>query len=181
MRLADQIAERAAAIAVRHHAGRARMDAELVFDRDAAQIVVLTQAAIGVDQEFGHREQRDTLDPGRGTIDARQHQVHDVRRQIVLAIGDEYLLPADAVVLAIGAARARIAARSEPACGSVRFMVPVHSPLTILGSSRACSCAEAAVSSASAAPRASSGHSMKAILAPNPISSTATASTSGAP
>ncbi len=30
-------------------------------------------------------------------------------------------------------ARAATAARSEPACGSVRFMVPVHSPAIIFG------------------------------------------------
>ncbi len=32
---------------------------------------------------------------------------------------------------ACGSARERISARSEPACGSVRFIVPVHSPVTI--------------------------------------------------
>ena len=53
-------------------------------------------------------------------------------REVVVAIGDEDLLPGDAVVLApalvAGTARVRSAPRSEPACGSVRFIVPVHSP-----------------------------------------------------
>ena len=61
--------------------------------------------------------------------------MHDVLGEIVLAVGDEDLLAADPVVVAVlhGAGPER--ARSEPACGSVRFMVPVHCPLIIFGSS----------------------------------------------
>jgi hypothetical protein len=39
--LADQVAGGAALVAVGHHAGRAGVDAELVLDRDAAQVVAL--------------------------------------------------------------------------------------------------------------------------------------------
>lgn len=55
----------------------------------------------------------------------------DVVRHVVVAIGDEDLLAEDAVAavgLRLGSARLRIRARSEPAFGSVRFIVPVHSP-----------------------------------------------------
>ena len=58
--------------------------------------------------------------------------------QVVVAIGDEDLLAGDPVMLAPIArhrpatARVRSAPRSEPACGSVRFIVPVHSPETSL-------------------------------------------------
>ena len=93
MRLAHQIADGAVVIAVRHHAGRTRMDAEFVFDRDAAQIVGLAEAAVGVDETLRDREQRDALDTRRRTIDTRQQQMHDVLRQIVLPVGDENLLP----------------------------------------------------------------------------------------
>ena len=44
-----------------------------------------------VEQEFRHDEQRDPLDAGRRADDARQHQVHDVLRHVVLAVGDEDL------------------------------------------------------------------------------------------
>jgi len=46
--------------------------------------------------------QRNALDPGHGAIDARQHQVYDVRRQVVLAVSNKYLLPADPIVFAFG-------------------------------------------------------------------------------
>ena len=53
---------------------------------------------------------------------------------VVLAVGDEDLLAEELVVPSpCGTARVRTAARSEPACGSVRFIVPVHLPATIFG------------------------------------------------
>jgi alkylation response protein AidB-like acyl-CoA dehydrogenase len=42
-----------------------------------------------------------------------------------------------------GSARVRTAERSEPACGPVRFMVPVHSPATIFGRKRCLSSSDA--------------------------------------
>ena len=72
--------------------------------------------------------------PAGAPVDARQHHVDDVLGEIVLAVGDEDLLSRQAVVVApSGAARVRTWPRSEPACGSVSTMVPVHSPLTIFG------------------------------------------------
>ena len=64
-----------------------------------------------------------------------------------------------------GAARVVSAPTSEPACGSVRFIVPVHSPVTIFGrySSRCSSLPWC--SSMSIAPWVNSGHSEKAMLA----------------
>ena len=60
---------------------------------------------------------------------------------------------------ACGSARVRTAARSEPACGSVRFMVPVHSPEIRRAAYLPLSSSLAAVSSASIAPSVSIGHS----------------------
>ena len=71
---------------------------------------------------------------------------------------------------ACGSARVRTAARSLPACGSVRFIVPVHSPEIMRGSQRCFSSSEPAVSSASIAPSVSIGHSAKLRLALLPIS-----------
>lgn len=62
----------------------------------------------------------------------------DVFGQFVFAPGDEDLLADDAVLpgmgpSSIGVAVVRSAPTSEPACGSVRFIVPDHSPLTTRG------------------------------------------------
>ena len=64
-----------------------------------------------------------------------EHEVHDVVGEVVLAVGDEDLLPGDAVAAVAGArsARVRSAPTSEPACGSVSCMVPIHSPETSFG------------------------------------------------
>ena len=65
----------------------------------------------------------------------REHQMHDVLGEVVLAIGDEDLLAEEAVgAVALRARRGVVSApRSEPACGSVRFIVAVHSPETRRG------------------------------------------------
>ena len=63
--LADQIADRAAVVAVREHGGRTRVDAELVLDRHAVHVVARAEAAVVVDQELRHEEQRDALDAFR--------------------------------------------------------------------------------------------------------------------
>ena len=75
------------------------------------------------------------LVPGRGAGRAGEHEVHDVLGHVVLAEGDEDLLPGDGVACRRRAARPAwcSAPTSEPACGSVRFIVPVHSPVTIFG------------------------------------------------
>ena len=99
--LADQVAHRAAVVAERHHAGRAGMDAELVLERHAAQVVALAGLAVGADQELRHDEQRDAAHAGRRIGRARQHQVHDVLGHVVLAVGDEDLLAGDQVVVAL--------------------------------------------------------------------------------
>ena len=55
-------------------------------------------ASIGVDPELRHDEQRNAAHAGRRSIDARQHHVHDVLGQVVLAVGDEDLLAVEPVV-----------------------------------------------------------------------------------
>ena len=95
--LADQPAGRAAVVAVGHHAGRARVDAELVLDRHAVHVVARAEAAVGVDEELGHDEQRYPLDALGRVRRAREHQVNDVVGVVVLAVGDEDLLAEDPV------------------------------------------------------------------------------------
>ena len=72
--------------------------------------------------------------PARRVRRAREHEVDDVLGVVVLAVGDEDLVAGDQVAaIGLRTAFVRTAARSEPACGSVRFIVPVHSPATIFG------------------------------------------------
>ena len=80
-----------------------------------------------------------------------------------------------------GTARVRTAARSEPACGSVRTMVPAHSPLTSLGRYVAFCASEPESSRASMAPCVSMGQRVKETLAPFQISSTSAETSRGAP
>ena len=131
-------------------------------------VVARAQRAVGVDHELGHDEQADALHAFGRAGHARQHQVHDVLGHVVLAVGDEDLGAEDLVACRRPAARrgVRTSARSLPACGSVRFIVPVHSPAIMLRQIDRClSSSEPAVSSASIAPSVSSGHSAKLRLA----------------
>ena len=98
--LADEIADRAFLFAVDQHRGRAGVDAELVLDGSAVHVVSLAQAAVGIDQELGHDEQRNAFHPFGRIGRAREHQVDDVLGQVVLAVGDENLLAVNAIVLA---------------------------------------------------------------------------------
>ena len=91
------------------------MDAELVLDRCGAQVVARAERAVVVDQELRHQEQRDALVAGGRVGQPCQHEVDDVVGEVVLAVGDEDLLPGDlvgAVVCAhrLGAQRADIGA-----------------------------------------------------------------------
>ena len=90
--LAEQPPERAAAVAVDHRAGRARVDAELVLEAAAADVVA---GAVG--QHFRHQEQRDSARPLRCVGQSRQNEVDDVVGEIVLAVADEDLLAGDTI------------------------------------------------------------------------------------
>ena len=62
-----------------------------MLDRAAADRVALAQAAIGIDHELGHQEQRDTLGTRRRIGQFGQHQVNDVLGQIMLTTGNKDL------------------------------------------------------------------------------------------
>src|SRR5438270_920292 len=55
--LPHQIADRALLLAKAHHASRTGVNAELVLDRHALDIVALRRRAIRADKEFGHQKQ----------------------------------------------------------------------------------------------------------------------------
>src|SRR5262249_40325994 len=95
--LADQVAYRTAVIAVREHRGGARVDAELVLDRDATDVVARAQSAVLVDEELRHNEEGYTLDPRKRIRRAREHEMDDVVGVVVLAVRDEDLLAEELV------------------------------------------------------------------------------------
>ena len=105
--LADEIADGAALVAEDHGAGRRAVDAELVLDRMRAHVVALAERAVGLEQEFRHQEQRNAARAGRRIGQPRQHEMHDVVGEVVLAIGDEDLLARDAIAAVAGAFGAR--------------------------------------------------------------------------
>ena len=71
--------------------------------------------------------------------------------------------------------------RSEPACGSVRFMVPVQLPSTMFGRKVCFRLSVPLSSSASIAPPVSSGHSENDMFAAFHISITGVATSLGSP
>ncbi len=112
VRLADQFG---AGALIAHDAGGRRVDAQLVLDADRAEGVALAQRTVGVDRELGRQEQADALRPRRRVGQAGQHQVDDVVRRIVVAPGDEDLLPGQGVgAVAVGNRRGRQGAQVGP-------------------------------------------------------------------
>ena len=84
VRLADEIARRAVIV---HHARRVAVDAHLLFKAATLEGVARAQRAIGLHHELRHDEQRDAFDAFRPAFDARQHQLNDVLREVLLAAG----------------------------------------------------------------------------------------------
>ena len=82
----------AAGVVETQHAGGAAVQAHLFLDALAHDRIAGT-----LRQDFRRQEQRQALGAGQGVRQARQHQVHDVVRQVVFAAGDEDLGAADAV------------------------------------------------------------------------------------
>ena len=109
VRLADEGADTATVVAETHHAGRAGMDAELVFDGYTVGIVAFAERTIGIDEKLWHDEQRDAFHPGWRVGQTGQHEVDDVLGHVVLAVGDKDLLAEDAVT----AVRLRLGTRAD--------------------------------------------------------------------
>ena len=65
------------------------MNAHLVLEGAARDLVARADRAVVVGDELGHDEQRDTFRAGRRVGQAREHDVHDVLGEIMVARGDE--------------------------------------------------------------------------------------------
>ena len=90
------------------------MDAELVLDAGADHVVALAERAVVVDEIFGHQKQRDAARARRRIGQAGEHEMHDVVRHLVVAVGDEDLGAEDAIgAVGLRARRASTAARDR--------------------------------------------------------------------
>ena len=91
------------------------MDAHLLLELADGEGVAVPERAVGIHEELRHDEERDALDPGGRAGGAGEDEVDDVLRQVVVAGGDEDLLPGDAVAavalrLGAGAQHAEVGA-----------------------------------------------------------------------
>ncbi|MNP22960.1 hypothetical protein D3C76_1156510 [compost metagenome] len=97
VRLAHQIADALTVIAEVQRGGRGAAPAHLVEQPCQQHVVTLAKAAVIVDQELGHDEQRNALHPGRRIRQLGQDHVHDVFRQRMIATGNEDLVALEAI------------------------------------------------------------------------------------
>ena len=89
---AQQVADALAFGPQRHAAGGAGVDAVFFLHTGADDVVAVSQAAVFIDEIFGHDKDGNALGAGRVAFDAGQHRVNDVVHQVVLAVGDEDLV-----------------------------------------------------------------------------------------
>ncbi len=115
-------------------AGGGRLEAHLAFDVGGVHPVALAElTGVPVERELRHQEEREPLGPRARALGARQDEVDDVLREIVLTAGDEALdalqVPRP-VVLAAGRRASGADVRSRVRFGEDhrRAPAPVHHP-----------------------------------------------------
>ena len=91
------------AVAIDHGAGRRAVDAELVLQRMAVEVVASADRAIVVHKVLGHEEERDAACAGGCIGKTRENEMDDVLGDLVFAPGDVDLLAEDAVGAVIAA------------------------------------------------------------------------------
>ena len=97
VRLAHQLADAGVVLAKGQQGRGGAAPAAFVDQPGQGHVVARAHAALLVGVELGHGEQRDAFDAGRRVGQPRQHQVHDVFAQFVVATGDEDLLALEPV------------------------------------------------------------------------------------
>ena len=90
-----QLAHAFAIVAIAHDAGGRGVDAELVLDADAAQIIAAAERSIWFHVELRHDEQRYAAAAFGRVGRSCQDEVDDILRQLVLAPGNVNLLALD--------------------------------------------------------------------------------------
>ncbi len=71
--LTDEIADGPLCIPISHHARRAAVNTQLVFDRNTLHIVTLAKTAVAINEKLGNDKQRDAFDPLGRIRRASQH------------------------------------------------------------------------------------------------------------
>src|ERR1700733_8979659 len=125
MLLADEPSLGAVVVAIDYDAGRRGVNAELVFDSRAAEVVAWPKRSVRVDEELRRQKQRQAPRSRRGAGQTGENEMDDILRHVVLAVGDEDLLAEQA----IGAVRP--AFRAGPDRGEVRASLrfgEIHRP-----------------------------------------------------
>ena len=120
MRFTDEVADRAGASGrpeapfaeVEQRVDRAPV-AHLVVETGEHDVVAFAAGAVRPDQATRHDEQRDPLHAGRPARDPRQHQVHDVLGDLVLAGRDPHLVAGQAVLRAERRIAVRLGTRRD--------------------------------------------------------------------
>jgi hypothetical protein len=103
---ADEDAAAAVVLAEVEDGGRGGTDPELVLDRGGDDVVRLAERAVLVHPHLGNDEEREPLRPGGRALDAREHEVHDVVAEVVVARRDPALGAGDRVDVALEVPRA---------------------------------------------------------------------------
>ncbi len=119
---------------VGQHASRRGVDAELVLEAQHPDLVPRPRRAVIAGEELRHQEQRQPAAPGRRSRHPRQDHMDDVRRQIVIAVRDEDLLPGDPVMVAPDGIAARLGpAAQRPEIRPGLRLGQVHRPGPLAG------------------------------------------------
>src|SRR5690606_26592027 len=83
--LSDEVADGAVLLAELHDRGRAAVDAELVLETSADDVVPGAKRAVVVDEALRNQEERDAARTLGRVRQAREHEVHDVVGEVVIA------------------------------------------------------------------------------------------------
>ena len=97
VRLAHQVADAGAVVAEVQRGGGGAAITHLVEQAGEDHVVARPEAAVGVDQELRHDEQRDAFHPRRCIRQLGQDHMHDVLGERVVAAGDEDLVALDPI------------------------------------------------------------------------------------
>ena len=86
---AHQVTVGAAVVTIAHDAGGAAVNAQFMFDGHRLDVVTVAGGTVRVHHILRHQEQADALDARRRVGQARQDQVQDIVRKVMVAPGDE--------------------------------------------------------------------------------------------
>ena len=111
----DEPTARAAVLAEHHHTRWARANPHLVLERHGVDVVRAQRAVWHPELFFGTRKSEMPFSPGRRVRRTREHEMHDVVREVVIAPRDVDFPPKQPPAIAI-----RLGARPQVSRGPIR-------------------------------------------------------------